>query len=238
VTPEATAPVTASATYVYAITDQRITGHTAAAVEGMPGVAGTPVRLLGASGLTVAVSTLPAAASLAAEDLWAHERVVEALQATGAVVPARFGSGLRDDAAATTFLRAREQALHAALSRVRGRVELAVRARQPAARRPVDDTHPSAGSGTAYLAERVARARSMARLRDRVHEVLMPLAVDSRWRPAPFADKEAIGAYLVDEDQIERFTSTVADLANQHDLGKLTCTGPWPPYSFVNLEPT
>jgi hypothetical protein len=42
-------------------------------------------------------------------------------------------------------------------------------------------------------------------------------------------------AYLVDADEIEAFTALVAQLGEEGEA-RVSCTGPWPPYSFVSEE--
>jgi hypothetical protein len=224
-------------TYVYGIVGGPA-GRARAAVAGVRGVGGQPVRSLPAAGLAVAVGEAPAAGTLAATDLWAHERVVEALAPAGPVLPARFGSRLPDDAAVVAFVAGRAGALRSALSHVRGRAELAVRARrEPEAAPPAGAAGARAGPGTAYLARRVADAGWAASLRETVHVSLMALAVDGRWRAGGSGPYEATGAYLVETGSVRDFAAAVAELAGRLDRTALTCTGPWPPYSFAAVEP-
>jgi len=134
--------------------------------------------------------------------LWDHEAVVEAVMQDGAVLPMRCGSVVDDVEA---FLASRRASLVAALSRVRGAVELGVR--------PAADDRDAPSSGTEYLMRRVAF--------DRVHVPLSSLARASARRVHGFA-------YLVDAGAVDAFRSRVAALDP-----RLVCTGPWPPYSFV-----
>jgi hypothetical protein len=43
-------------------------------------------------------------------------------------------------------------------------------------------------------------------------------------------------SYLVPSDGVERFAEQVRVVADRHPELWLSCTGPWPPYSFVELE--
>jgi hypothetical protein len=238
-------------TYVYAIAERVPAG-----AAGMPGVGGLPVRFLRAAGLAVAAGDAPTREPLRAADLWAHELVVEALGAAGPVLPARFGSRLADDAAVAAFVAARAGALRSALSRVRGHAELAVRAsrggrrngrrngrrggrgagRGSAVEPGQAGAGPQPGPGTAYLATLSARAGWTASLRELVHRPLMALAADGRWDAARSGAWEATGAYLVDAGEVPRFAAAVAGLAGRLEGTVLTCTGPWPPYSFAAVD--
>ena len=63
------------------------------------------------------------------EELWAHEETVEELMATCDLLPVRYGSDVDDRDAVQRLLRMRHDELAEGLRRVRGAVELAVRAR-------------------------------------------------------------------------------------------------------------
>jgi len=173
--------------YVYAVTE--------------PGTPAPPgLRVVEAAGLAAVVGDHDAPAP-SVDALWQHERVVEGLMERGPVLPMRFGSTTHD---VGVLLEERHAELTAALERVRGAVELGVRA--------TPDPEPAA-SGTEYL---MRRART-----ERAHAALAEFARASVARPHA-------GAYLVDRDTVDAFRARVRELDE-----RLTCTGPWPPYSFV-----
>jgi Gas vesicle synthesis protein GvpL/GvpF len=155
--------------------------------------------------------------------LLAHERVVEALMAQRAVLPLRFGSRCPDTGSLQAALVERRVALLGALDRVRGRVELAVRAMQPAA------AVPAAASGREYLNAKLTGERSAAEL----HEPLAALAVEARRSPKPAPGELLRAAYLVEQPAVGRFRGAVERLQRGHPETALLCTGPWPAYSFV-----
>lgn len=85
------------------------------------------LRALAAGGLTAVVG--PAGDEEAtAESLWRHEELVEELMADRDVLPVRYGTRFADDEDAAQAVAARRATLVAALERVRGAVELSVRA--------------------------------------------------------------------------------------------------------------
>ena len=83
-------------------------------------------------------------AHLDEEDMWEHEEVVEALMASGPVLPMRFGTILTDEMAVALLLLERRTELRNGLERVRGAVELGVRATVAA-----DDPTPAADAEAA-----------------------------------------------------------------------------------------
>jgi Gas vesicle synthesis protein GvpL/GvpF len=122
--------------WVYAIAD-----HAGGDVFLPAGVAGTPVRAIGAAGLTVLASNVDlaefgeAALRRNLENLaWleevarAHHDVVDAAVRLFPVLPARFATVYRGDASMVAALAGRGDQLRAALARVGGRMEWGVKA--------------------------------------------------------------------------------------------------------------
>lgn len=88
-------------------------------------------------------------------------------------------------------------------------------------------------AGAEYLR---ARARRAARESDAATIVHQPLAVTAR--AATLARVNRPGellraAYLVDRDAIASFSAHVHDIQLDNPQLRITCTGPWPPYSFA-----
>lgn len=184
----------------------------------------------------------------AAENLWRHEAVVEALMRDRAVLPARFGMVFADEAAVERALTGHAERLAAGLDRVRGCVELGLRVLWRPDSAPdlsppsASEGGPAAGaaSGRAYMMARMNEERRRVqtreraeRLADRLHEPLAPLARDSTRRVLPAPDLLTSAAYLVPQGAAEEFASRVRRLAEAHPDLRVLCTGPWPPYHFA-----
>jgi hypothetical protein len=206
--------------WVYAVCER-----TELRLPAVRGLAGASLEGI-AEGQLLAVASrherMPAEPALDA--LWAHERVMEALMAERAVLPMRFGTRLPDAGAVQAALAARRELLLDALDRVRGRVELAVRAIEPAA-----EAAPSAASGRDHLRARLRSKLSGASL----HEPLAALAVAARRWPELAPGELLRASYLVEQTAAARFRSTVQRLQHEHPEAALLCTGPWPAYSFM-----
>ena len=192
---------------LYAITDD-------------PTPPGPPLRAVRSDGLAVLYAPAERRA-VTAEALWHHEHVVEELMAGRELLPVRYGTFVADPSAAAEALAGRRDELAASLDRVRGAVELAVRAeiREP-------EEADSTESGRDYMS---AKAGRMAKA-DLVHDRLSPLAREHVLRPGPELLR---AAYLVDRAAVEHFVSLVRRLQESHPELDLLCTGPWPPYSFA-----
>lgn len=116
--------------------------------------------------------------------------------------------------------------------------------------RPSDPAPAAPGPGTAYLwrrraehAARRAARNAVAAAVDHIHAELSKLAAAARHQtpagggyasqPAPVLN----ASYLVDADLAGRFRDEVRRLDLAHDHLAMRLTGPWPAYSFVDVEP-
>jgi Gas vesicle synthesis protein GvpL/GvpF len=181
-----------------------------------------PLRAVTCDGLT-ALCAPAESRPLTPEVLWRHEELVEALMEQRDLLPVRFGTLVPDEEAAARAVAERREELVTALERVRGAVELAVRA-QP---REPEQAQPQRGeTGRDYMRAKARRTQA-ARL---LHEPLAFLARDSVVHTSPELLR---AAYLVDREALDGFVSLVRRLQAAHPSLSVVCTGPWPPFSFV-----
>lgn len=187
----------------------------------------------------------------------AHEDVLQAVAAVAPVVPLRFGTIYRDRREVERMLDERREELLATLERVRGHVELGVKAwaDREALLGTLDGgsaAAPSGGAGAAYLRRRqreqeLARTVStrLAALAEEAHARLLSVATEgvaNRPQPRELTGREEPmllnGAYLVPSGD-ERLHREVARLADeQRELGvEYELTGPWPPHNFAQERP-
>jgi hypothetical protein len=174
------------------------------------------------------------------EKVRTHEDVLQAFVGVTAVVPLRFGAIYRDLGDIRRLLAERTGFFEAALERLRGHVELGVKAWFDPAR--VD--RPPAAGGRAYLERRrgeLSSARDAAAAAAEAHERLCTRAVDAvvnRPQPRELTGREERmllnGAYLV-PDGDDDFAAELARLADEHGPRGVAyeLTGPWPPYNFA-----
>jgi hypothetical protein len=163
--------------------------------------------------------------------LWEHEQVVERLMADRAVLPMRFGTTVPGVAALAAAVAARHDSFVAALDRVRGRVELGVRAvvAEGSAEVPAP---PAAQTGRDYLLAKLGADRAARDAADELHAPLAARAAAAQRRAAG-AGEILRATYLVEEAGVPPFLDVVERLRHGHPDVSLLCTGPWPPYSFV-----
>lgn len=168
-----------------------------------------------------------------AEALWEHEQIVEALMDDRDVLPVRYGTCLPDDAAAARALQDHHAEYAASLAAVRGAVELAVRVFPAPDARPEPIPSVESMTGTEYLR---ARARGAAAESDASRIVHEPLARSARAVDVARANRAGEllrAAYLVDRNATESFALHVNQIQSDNPQLRISCTGPWPPYSFA-----
>jgi hypothetical protein len=186
----------------------------------------------------------------------AHEAVVESFIGAAAVVPMKLFTIFTTDARALEHLSLDTPRIDAVLKRVTNHVEWGVRvALEPpspngpsnrrVAKRPAGRAADS--SGAAFLARKKSQRDALieltARARGLVDELYETLAAQSRLtKRRTAAELPAAGgrllmdaAFLVPQARAARFRRLASGAAR--DLGRegyrVTCSGPWPAYSFI-----
>ena len=130
-----------------------------------------------------------------------------------------------------TTIAERHRELAAALDRVRGAVELSVRALGERPAEEPADSGPS--SGTDYLRTKARAAAAREGALRAVHEPLARRARATKQRSAREANELMRVAYLGDRAAVDGFVDLVSELQAANPHVRLLCTGPWPPYSFT-----
>lgn len=185
----------------------------------------------------------------------AHHAVVTASAAAGPVVPLPLATLFAGPDRAAAALSAQRARLLAALDRVTGRQEWAVKVYVGPAGPPPDDgapdraARPAAGTGAAYLArvrrrerDRQARQDAVLRVTDHVHRVAAGFAAAAVRRPphgtaVTGEDRPQVlnAAFLVDDGKAAAMVAAVRALAGTRaglDV-RIDVSGPWAPYSFT-----
>jgi hypothetical protein len=180
--------------------------------------------------------TRPLGSEPVEEALWQHEGVLEALLEKGPVLPVRFGVRFADREELRAELAPRSARLAAALAQVRDRVEVSVRllARDDVPGPCVRGADAGPGPGARYLRRRLDDSREAAVKLEAIRTRLAPLAVAERSRLLPRPGTPATSAFLVERRSLERFRQAAGELERELQDVALVCTGPWPPYNFVD----
>lgn len=214
---------------LYAITDAPPTD-----AQPQSGMDGSALAFVEAAGLACAVSVATGGIAPTPARVLDHQRVIEALMEQGAVLPFRFGSAVEDAAACRRLLAARAGELRAALDRLRDCVEYAVRlSGLDAAAGPAPATRAE-GPGAAHMRALARRAGHWPVSTERFLDASLGAHVSGRtlWPRTP-ERAELRASFLVRRPQSDLFLADIGALQRARPDLALTCTGPWPPYSFT-----
>jgi hypothetical protein len=242
-----------STVYVYGVL-----AASEAAVDGLAGVQGAPVRAVVDGDLAALVSDLEGDELTAAREVRAHWRVLEQVTQHATVVPVRFGTVMQSDhAVRDELLEPNGAHVAALLADLAGRVQLSVKGDydEELLLRGVVSASPD----VAALRERVRELPDAAGYYDRIRlgelvaagvsdrreadaqvvvDRLAPLAVATRLEPTSGTSGAFNIAFLVERAQVQAFSEAVAELGAQ--LGewiRMRYLGPLPPYSFADAQP-
>jgi hypothetical protein len=193
-----------------------------------PGLA--RVRYVACGGLTAAVRSVRAAPAPRTPALRRHAEVVRALwERESALLPARFGALVADEAELARALLPRRHALQEALALVRGRAQMTLRVFSDAGGGPAPAPAPSGGKE--YLAGRAAwwRAADVPGLAALL-EAVRPLRAAERVERHPLPPLTASVYHLVDRARVGEYRRAVS---RGRGRLRLRVSGPWPPYAFA-----
>ena len=246
------------ATYVYGIVAAEPFGNGRPPL-GVPGIGGrgSPVRTITFQDLMAVVSDVPGLRfNLNRETLLEHQRVLDAVLSRSDVLPFSFGTVAHsDEEVRDLLLRDGFEALHDQLERIRGCVELEVKAfwvqeqlfaeiaQENEEVRELRDMMPSMLEAEASLARITLGQLTGAEIElkseweaDGVLDILQQHAVDLQVTPNLSDTMLLNAAFLVEREREADFDSAVLGLGERHE-GRLifNYVGPLPPYSFIDL---
>jgi hypothetical protein len=239
--------------YAYCLSDDVTTSM----VEDVAGVAGMRPRLLPCGEISAVVSDFEGErVGVEREHVFAHERVIQRVLQHVTPLPFRFGT-LATGERLEGYVEANRAALIKGLDRVRDAVEMSVKIIWNAedALRPepkpveqggavAEDEPQALGKGAAYLAARRREILGDELLKVRAEELAAWLdervaeaAIDHEVRVNPGESLVVRAAFLVGRARLHDYQEKVEKARHERaDLRFLT-SGPWPPYSFSNINP-
>ena len=213
----------------------------------VPGISGAPVRVLKVENLSVLVSELDAdSVPVTRENALAHAAAVRSVFDYTTPLPFRFGTVVTEQQL-QSYISARRPALESKLASVRGCVEMnvkiiwqAVAEKQP---EPGDTNQDGAGAGTSFLAEKRRqimgdehRAAEATKISTSVHDALSSFIREELVTLRPAERLVLSAAHLIERSKITQYRDRVAEMRHKKPELHFLVSGPWPPYSFANIE--
>jgi gas vesicle protein GvpL/GvpF len=209
-----------------------------------------PVQLLKVEGLAVLVSSYRGLLSDdRVHEAVTHHQVVRSIQKQTTSLPVRFGTIVTEQQL-REFISTNRQAISANLAHVRGRVEMNVRmsgtiaSADPA--KPTENETRTAGPGTAFLLEKrreivheETREQQKTVLSTWFREKLGHLVKDEHLNFVLAPSHRAFlgrADHLVDGENVQEYRERMAKAVEERPEIHFMVSGPWPPYSFANIE--
>jgi hypothetical protein len=207
------------------------------------GISGATVRLLQIDELAVLVTDFNAdTVAVTRENALDHAAVVRSVLDRTTPLPFRFGT-LVTEQQLRSYISARKAALQTRFAHVRGCVEMSVKIIRELSDEIKTQVRDEITTGTSFLEERrreilgseqkTAEAREIETW---LHEQVGGLIRDEQVTIRPSEKLVLAAAHLVERDKIGQYKEkTAAARKNRPELHFLF-SGPWPPYSFANIE--
>jgi hypothetical protein len=207
------------------------------------GISGATVRLLQIDELAVLVTDFNAdTIAVTRENALDHAAVVRSVLDRTTPLPFRFGT-LVTEQQLRSYISARKPALQTRFAHVRGCVEMSVKVIRELSDEIKTQSRDEITTGTSFLEEKrreilgseqkTAEAREIETW---LHEQVDGLIRDEQVTIRPSEKLVLAAAHLVERDKIGQYKEkTAAARKNRPELHFLF-SGPWPPYSFANIE--
>lgn len=208
-----------------------------------PGIAGAPVKLQKIENLAVLLSeTDLEAVPVTKENALAHAAVVRSILDETTPLPFRFGT-LVTEQQLGNYVSARKPALEKKLTHVRGCIEMSVKIIWDAPSSKSTTNAEPLGTGTSFLTAKQReifggeqRAKQAAEISDWLRGQVNGLTRDEQVTVRPSERLLLSAAHLVERVNIERYRAQLGDARNNRPELHFLVSGPWPPYSFANIE--
>ena len=211
-----------------------------------PGISGATVRVLKVEDLSVMVSDYQLdAVPVTRENALDHAAVVRSVLDRTTPLPFRFGT-LVTEQQLRNYLSARQPALQTKLAHVRGCVEMSVKIIWELSRdnkSNVADTATNQGAGTNFLAEKRReilgdehRSQAAGEISNWLHETVSGLTRDEQVSLRPAEKLVLSAAHLVERPNLQSYREKVTAARQERPELRFLLSGPWPPYSFANIE--
>jgi len=210
-----------------------------------PGISGALVRASIIEGFSVLLSDLDSdSIPVTRENALAHAAVVRSILSRTTPLPFRFGMVMTDQQL-RNYLVTKKSAIETKFAQVRGCVEMGVKIiwqnSQP--EEPESEPDNNQGAGTSFLEEKRRQllgdehdAAKAAEISAWLHESVADLIREEQVTLRPAARLVLSAAHLIERVNIARYREKVAQTCQKRPELHFLLSGPWPPYSFANIE--
>jgi hypothetical protein len=208
------------------------------------GVSGAPIRVVEFEDLSALVSVFrDGAFQVNRKNALAHHEVVGSISKQTTPLPARFGTVVTIEQL-RNYISTHRPAIKAKLAQVRGRAEMNVRMIADGEVSPESESQDGLGPGTSFLLEKrreIRREEAGLAQKDQLsawlREKLGDLIKDEKISVAPSQSVILAKAdHLIEREDVQEYRERMANAVEERPEARFMVSGPWPPYSFANIE--
>jgi len=211
-----------------------------------PGISDLAVRILTIDDFAVLVSDFDSdAVTITRENALAHAAVVRSVLDRTTPLPFRFGT-LVTEQQLRSYIAAHKPSLKTNLDLVRGCVEMSVKIIWNVSQDDDVEREPGEGKqgiGARFLQDKrreilgdERRAAQAAEISTWLRESVVGLVRDEQVTTRPSEKLLLAAAHLVERTKIKQYRNRIAEARAKRPELRFLLSGPWPPYSFANIE--
>ncbi len=177
------------------------------------GLDGEPFTIVPYMDIAAVVSSYPRLNPLVNEtEAMQHAEILKKMSEKTTVVPMSFGNVFRDEETLKAVLAKAYDSVDACLGLIKGKIELGVKVVKP-------------GAGPDYSGAEAEILNCLGRLCVKAS------------RGESFSDRLLLNySFLVEKIRLSEFSNAISMLEKRHKGLRFIYTGPWPPYSFINIR--
>jgi len=224
--------------YVYCVAEDL-----AALEQPTLGISGAAVRVLKLKDLSVLVTDVETEpVPVTRDNALAHAAVVRSILDRTTPLPVRFGTVVTEEQLGN-YVSARESALKAKLAELRGCIEMSVKIISAHIEPEAHAQDPAQGPGATFLAAKrrellgdESNAARAAEVSQWLHEQVASLIRNELITLRPTDKMVLSAAHLVERGNLGQYREKLAEMRQNRAELHFLLSGPWPPYSFANID--
>ena len=228
--------------YVYCLAEKPAVQFSALAAP-VVGISGARVEVIEVEGLSLLVSRFESESALVTrENVLTHDCVVRSVLNETTPLPFRFGSVVTEQKLAS-YINTHRKTLEIKLAQVRGCLEMSVKIIWDADETGSESNSADLGPGAAFLQQkqreitggehRVERAKQVSSWLSKEVEGLVKQEEVSL---CPTEKLIVAASHLVQREQVAKYRERLAEARKTRPELHFLVSGPWPPYTFSNIE--
>lgn len=228
--------------YIYCLAEKTAVKFSALAAP-VVGISGANVEVIEVEGLSLLVSRYEGESALVTrENVLMHDRVVRSVLNETTPLPFRFGSVVTEQQLAS-YIRTHRTNLELKLAQVHGCLEMSVKIIWDTGETKTGSNSEDLGPGAAFLHQKQREILGGERRAEKAKEVSLwlseqveRLVKQEKVSLCPTDKLIIVAAHLVKRQEVAEYRERVADARKTRPELHFLVSGPWPPYTFSNIE--